>query len=232
MFDRKGTETSVVKLVRQTCRLDVASKQPNELSGLIARTVLYPPVVVSGLPVLRILELDAKLIVKTCKACSKVRSCGDRGFVDETGFERRVMSVGREERRLAGRFVRVIVERELGDGQVIDPVVLLVGGIGAKVGLERLVGTLLETVGLRVVGSRVFEFDLKQRGKFFPKMRNKHRSAVRNDGVWKAVVAEDAVEEEPSQLGSRHSFLTGNEVRIARQAVADDEDRVVAMRRQ
>ena len=45
------------------------------------------------------------------------------------------------------------------------------------------------------------------------------------------MVAENAVEVKPSKALRVHRFVAGDEVRIAREPVADDEDRVVTVRR-
>ena len=65
-----------------------------------------------------------------------------------------------EERGLLGRRVDVVVEGELGEREVVDPVVLLIGHIGTEIAFEHLVGVLREAVSLRVVCCGVTELDL------------------------------------------------------------------------
>ena len=65
-----------------------------------------------------------------------------------------------EEWGLLRRRIDVVVECELGEREVVDPIVLLVRDVRAQVRLERLVGALGEAVSLWVKRSRMLVIDL------------------------------------------------------------------------
>ena len=149
--DREGAETAMIELVRRPCRLDVTTQQPDELVRLVRRAVKNVRIVRASLPVLSFLQLGAELVMETLQALSEI-SCGrDGGTFGELGFEGRVEAIVGEEGRLVGGRVHVVVERELGKREVINPVVLLVRRVRAEVRLECLIGTLGQSVRLRVI---------------------------------------------------------------------------------
>ena len=124
----------------------------------------------------------------------------------------------------------MVVVGELGEGEEIDPVVLIVRNEGAEIHLQRLVRTLSQTVGLGMVGRRVLDGDLEMAGELGPEARNESRAAVGDDGVRETVVTEDAVKEEPGETGGVERFGSGDEVGVAGKPIAHDPDGVVAMR--
>lgn len=81
-----------------------------------------------------------------------------------------VIAVISKEGGLFGGRVFGIVENELGEGKVIDPIVLLVGTIGLKVGLECLVCSFGKTISTRVIGSGVSSLDIESRGECGPEV--------------------------------------------------------------
>ena len=65
-FNGEWTEAAMIELVGRTSRLDMATEQPHELVRLVLRRVGDALVVVPGLTFLCVLQLCAKLVVKTC----------------------------------------------------------------------------------------------------------------------------------------------------------------------
>ena len=140
-------------------------------------------------------------------------------------------TVVREERSHLGRLVGVIVVREFGKWEEIDPIVLVVRDVRAEVPLKGLIGALRETISLRVVRGRVFVVDLELAGELRPESRDEGRAAVGDDSVGKTVVAEDSIKEEPSETGGVERFGGGDEVGVAGETVNYNPNRVVAVRR-
>ena len=133
-------------------------------------------------------------------------------------------TVVREERSHLGRLVGVIVVREFGKWEEIDPIVLVVRDVRAEVPLKGLIGALRETVGLRVVRGRVFVVDLELAGELRPESRDEGTAAVGDDRVGKTVVAEDSIKEEPGETGGVERLCGGNEVGVTSKAVDNDPD--------
>ena len=107
-----------------------------------------------------VLELGPQLSVETLKTSCKVGRGRDIRVDREARRKGRVETIGGEERGLFGRRVDVVVEGELGEREVVDPVVLLVRDVHAEVAFECLVGALGEAIRLRVVRCRMAELDL------------------------------------------------------------------------
>ena len=149
------TKTSMIELIRRACGLDMPAEQPYELARLVFGAVLHPAVVIAGLTLLRTEELHAKLIMKTGKASGHVSGGWDNCTLDRLRFEGGMEAEVGKEWSLLCRLILVIVESELGEGQVVDPVILLVGDICTEVRLERLVGALGQTISLRMVCRRL-----------------------------------------------------------------------------
>ena len=194
-FNGKGAKTSMVEFARGSGRLDVTTEEPYELARHVRGTLGNATVVVTGLTILSSFQLQAQLVVDVGKSCCNIGSCGHGRAVRELRIKRRVEPIVCEEGGLLSRVALVVVERELSEREVVDPVVLLVGDVGTEVRLERLVGTLSQAIGLGMVGGGMLEVCAKKRGKFCPKLRNECGASVRDNGRREAVITKDAVEE-------------------------------------
>ena len=124
----------------------------------------------------------------------------------------------------------MVIERKLSEGQVIDPIILLVRDVGPEVRLKGLIRTLRKAIGLGMVSGRVLELNLKHGCQFSPKRGNERGATVGYNGLRESVVTKHTIKKHPRESGSVKRLGAGNEMRIARKAVADDPDRIVAMR--
>ena len=198
----KGSESAMFELVGWACGLDMPSHEPYELVWLIGRGSGDALVVVSRLSVLSFTQMGAKLVVQPSKTVSEVSSGWHGGGDRDSGVEGRVVSeIGKKGRGVRGG-IEMVVERKLGEGGIFDTVVLLRRNVGTEVCFERLVCTLREAVCLRVMRSRELELGLEERRELLPKDGDEGGAAVRDNGLRHTVVAEDAVEEDPGELGS------------------------------
>lgn len=150
-FDREGTEVAMVKLVRGACCLDVATQQLDELIMCKWRCSGDMLIVGTSLLVLGFLELSAQLVMRAIELLCNVSGSRYSGALSEVRFKSGVKAkVGEEGGLLCGQ-VLTVVECELGEWQVVDPIVLLVGRVGLEVLLKCLVHVLSQSVHLRVV---------------------------------------------------------------------------------
>lgn len=126
----------------------MATKQPYEVALVDVGCVLDSLVVVAGLAVLGSEELSTALVVNTSETLSEVASSGDsNGRRSNERVEGGIVAeIGVEGRMFGGR-IHMVVERELGRWEVVDPVVLLCRDIRTEVPLERLVRLLRKAVG-------------------------------------------------------------------------------------
>lgn len=63
-----------------------------------------------------------------------------------------------------------------------------------------------------------------------PELGHEYGTAIRDDGVGNAMKAENVGEEEPCETGGVDSFVAGNEMSGSDEAVANDPDRIIAVR--
>ena len=203
--------------------LDMATEKPDELIGSEGGSVGDALVVIFGLTCLGVLEVRPKFVVDMGERLLEIGGGRDVDGIGEARLEREVETEVGVEWRDFGRFVRMIVVGEFGEGKEVDPVVLIVRNEGAEISLQRLVRTLSQTVGLGMIGRRVFDGDLKMAGEFGPEARDEGRATVGDDGVRETVVTEDTVEEEPGETGSVRRFSGGNEMSIADETIAHAE---------
>ena len=87
-----------------------------------------------------------------------------------------------------------------------------------------MIGALCESVGLWMVGSRMFVVDLELSSELGPETGDKGGAAVGDDGVGKTMVTEDAIEEKPGKTGGVERLGGGNEVGVTSKAVDNDPD--------
>jgi hypothetical protein len=112
-----------------------------------------------------------------------------------------MVAVVGEERSLAGRGVDGVVVSELGAGQELLPIVLLVVAKGAEILLKDLVDTLGLTVGLRMERGRQVGLDVEEGQEATPEAGCEHFVSVGHDVCGEAVNAVDVLEEEAGNVG-------------------------------
>lgn len=103
---------------------------------------------------------------------------GNRGFDRRSGWDARMEAIVGKERCGLGRGLFCIVDCEGGEGEKVDPVVLLVCAVSAKYLFESPVGSLRLSIGLRVVGCRHLEFGSAKAGELAPEVGGEARVAV------------------------------------------------------
>lgn len=84
------------------------------------------------------------------KARRKVGSSRNGRVLGELRFERGMEAVVGEEGSLTSGGISEVVECELGKREVVDPIVLVIRDVGAKVRFKCLVGAFGKSVGLRM----------------------------------------------------------------------------------
>ena len=75
---------------------------------------------------LRAFQLGAELVVKTRQARCEIGGGWDGGVVSKLRLKRGMEAAVREKWGLLGRRVHVVVERELSEWEVVNPIILLV----------------------------------------------------------------------------------------------------------
>ena len=139
-----------------------------------------------------------------------------------------MVSVVGEERSLAGRGMDGVVVSELGEGEELLPVVLLVVAEGTQVLFEDLVDALGLAVGLWVERRGHVGLDVEESEEVSPEAGGEDLVAVGHDVSWEAVETVDILEEESSNGWGIGGGLGGGEVSHLGEAVDRDEDRIVA----
>jgi hypothetical protein len=119
---------------------------------------------------LSILKFGLEFLMNFVGSLGEIFSSGYGRYVgDGRGKGGMIAVIGKEGSFLGGGIFGVI-EDELSEGEVINPIVLLVGTIGLKISLERLIRSLSETIGMRVVCGGMTSLDIESRGERSPKI--------------------------------------------------------------
>jgi hypothetical protein len=152
-FYRIRTKVAMIELNGWSGSLDVTLEEPHKTARLEVWHGIVVAVISASLNFLGMFQLGPKFRVDVFESSRKVGGSRNsrRGVLYQLRFEGGVEPDVGEKRRLFGGRVLGVVEHELSEREVVDPVVLLIGDVGTKVGLERLVGMLGESVGLRVI---------------------------------------------------------------------------------
>lgn len=172
--DTIRAETTMVEFERGASGSDITTKKPYELARLQVGRRRCFAIEVLGLDVLSILKLCAKFGVNDVESRGQISSGGNRGAFSDLGLEGWIETEVREEGCLSSGGIDKIVERELGEGEIIDPVILVIRHVGPKVRFERLVRTLGKAVGLGVIRGGSASLDVEERHQFVPELGDKY----------------------------------------------------------
>ena len=178
VVDREGTKAAVFELLGRARGLDVSPKKPYELIRLVDGGGSNAFVVVARLGVLSFTKVCTKLFVQSRETMSEVRGSRGRGSDRDAGIKRWVVAEISVEGGGVRGGVGVVVVSELGEREVVDPVVLLRRNVGAEVSLQRLICTFGETVCLRMVHGRKVEARLEEGRELLPERRDECGPAV------------------------------------------------------
>lgn len=105
------------------------------------------------LGVLCFAEFSSKFVLDDLETISEICSCRYHRHISKAWLESWMETKVCKVRCLFCRSVWCVVECKFGKGKIIDPVILLVRGVGTQVDFEGLVRSLCEAVCLWVVGS-------------------------------------------------------------------------------
>ena len=131
-------------------------------------------VIVPSLRLLRILQLSTKFFVDLSEPFCEIVSSWDRGTFRDLWFKGGVKSEVSKKWGLTSGSVLQIVERELRKWEIINPIILLVRAVCTEVRLKRLVGTLGQSICLRMISCRSSSVNVQTRSESLPEIRNKY----------------------------------------------------------
>lgn len=146
---------------RSSC-LDIVSKEPNEASVGEFGCWKMTFIVIELLSFLSMLKFGLKFDMNLLESGGEVFGRWVGASLGKLRLEVGVVSKVGVKWCCLCRCILVIVEGEFRQGEVIDPIVLLVQAVRAEVSLESLVGALRETVRLRVIGCGSADLDIQQ----------------------------------------------------------------------
>ena len=119
-----------------------------------------------------------------------------------------------EEGRGVGGFGRLVVCRELCQGEPRAPIVLQIVHVGSQILLNHGVEARGLVVGFRVKGGRRTAADLQSLTEASPEVRGELGVAVRHNRLRQAMQAEHPLEEEVCQILRIHTTPAGNQVAL------------------
>ena len=164
----------MIKFGGRTSGLDIVTEQPNELVLLEFRSRKAMLVIVPSLRLLCIFQLSTKFFVDLNEPFCKIVSSWDCRTFRDLWFKGGVKSEVSKKWGLTSGSILQIVECELREWEVINPIILLVQAVCTEVRLKRLVGTLGQSICLRMISCRSSSVNVQTRSESLPEIRNKY----------------------------------------------------------
>ena len=227
MGDGERTETFVVKLLGRAFGRDVLSIQPDEVADFEVGSGESATVGRDLVLGLGDFDLVSAIGVEVGEGFGEVvgSRVGDRDIEREGGA--RIITIVGKERGDLSRRVRGIVVGELGDGEEVCPVVLLIVGVHPEVGLQCLVRALGLAVGLGVECSGEIQLHVQESAEGRHELGGECGTPIRDDIRGDTMLGEDVAYVEASDVGRRRGGGCGNEEGHFGESVHNDEDGVV-----
>jgi hypothetical protein len=132
VFYRIRTKAVMIELNGWSGSLDVTPEEPHKTARLEVRHGIVVAVISASLNFFGMFQLGPKFRVDVFELSHKIAGSrnGRRGVLRQSRFEGGVEPNVGEKRRLFGGQVLRVVEHKLGEREVVDPVVLLIGDVG------------------------------------------------------------------------------------------------------
>jgi hypothetical protein len=166
------------------------------------------------------LEVFVELQEIDCELMSTGRS--ERMFGID-GDVQMIAFVGKEWGDTSGG-TRGVVEGKLGKRQEVEPVVLLVCVVHAKILFESLISPFSLAIGLWVVARGEVELHVEGFAKSLEETRDKLRASVEGDMRGDTVFGEDMHDEEFGKSGRVNCIVSRDEYTLLAESVHDNED--------
>lgn len=183
--DFEGTESSMIELVRGTESRDVATEEPDEVSGYeLRRDRGMMRVVVLGHLLFRILELILEFVPCTLKRFDAEFGSRDQSRPSDCERMSRVEPVVSEKRRDIARGGARVVQSELSEGQQRMPIILMIGDEVSEIRGDFLIRPLGSSVCCWMVRRGGGRLDLEEFEQTSKELRDEGGTAVRNNFRW------------------------------------------------
>lgn len=209
----------------------VAGVKPDEIARAVTQSGGTLAVSRNGIDCLGIGHLGAEVVGDALYSPRKgFCAVWTRGQDVGTEIETQVHAVDREEGRYAGGLGCVVFGSEFREGKPRGPVVLQVQGIGMEILFKNGVQPFRLPIGLGMVRGRKTRLDMEAATQLAPEGRDELRTAIRDDGGWKAMKFENVIDEEVCGSPCEAIRMAGDKVPHLREAVDDDHDSVVFAR--
>lgn len=97
------------------------------------------------------MKFSTKFFMYDVETFGKVSSSRYSGVFSEFGLKSGMVGVIGKEWRFFGGVVFRVVEDKFSKREIVDPVILLIRKVGSNVSLKCLIGTLCETISVRMI---------------------------------------------------------------------------------